>query len=75
MVALNEVYAKLSALSEDRARRVVELIEDLSELEAMENAEDIAAARAEQAKIVAGEKTVPWSELKAELDALHGTNQ
>ena len=75
MVALNEAYAKLSALSDERARRVVELIEDLAELEALEDAEDLAAAREEQAKIAAGEKTIPWNELKAELDALHGTNQ
>ena len=45
MVALNDAYAKLSALSDDRARRVVELINDLAELELTENAADIAAAR------------------------------
>ena len=45
MVALNDAYAKLSALSDDRARRDVELINDLAELELTENAADIAAAR------------------------------
>ena len=45
MVALNDACAKLSTLSDDRARRVVELIDDLAELEAMENASDLAAAR------------------------------
>jgi len=45
MVALNDAYAKLAALSEDRARRVVELIDDLADLEAMENVADVAAAR------------------------------
>ena len=45
MVALNDAYAKLSALSDDRARRVVELIDDLADLESMENAADIVAAR------------------------------
>ena len=44
MVALNEAYAKLSALSDERAQRVLSLIEDLAELEARENAEDLAAA-------------------------------
>ncbi|MEI6350115.1 MAG: type II toxin-antitoxin system Phd/YefM family antitoxin [Verrucomicrobiota bacterium] len=50
VVTLNDAYAKLSALSNERARRVVELIEDLSELEAMENAADLAAAREVLAK-------------------------
>jgi hypothetical protein len=45
MVALNDAYAKLSTLSEDRARRVVELIDDLAALEAIETAQDMAAAR------------------------------
>jgi len=40
MVALKEAYAKLAGLSDDRARRVVELIDDLAELEAREEAED-----------------------------------
>ena len=44
MVALNEAYAKLSTLSDERAQRVLSLIEDLAELEARENAEDLAAA-------------------------------
>lgn len=46
MVALNEAYEKLASLSEERAKHVVSLIEDLAELEARENAEDLAAARA-----------------------------
>lgn len=67
MVALNEAYAKLSALSEERARRVVELIEDLAELEAMEDAEDLAAAQKELAKINAGEETITLDELEKRL--------
>ena len=72
MVALNEAYAKLAKLSEERAQRVLSLIEDLAELEARENAEDLAAARESLADIAAGEEPVPWGKLKAELDALHG---
>ncbi len=72
MVALNDAYTKLAGLSEERAKRVVELIEDLAELEAREEAEDLAAAREALAEIAAGEKPVPWEQVKAELDALHG---
>ena len=52
MVALHDACTKLSALSDDRARRVVELIEDLAELEALKKA---------QAE-VRPEKTVPSAE-------------
>ena len=69
MVALNEAYAKLSTLSDERAQRVLSLIEDLAELEARENAEDLAAAREALAD---GEPPVPWEEAKARLDAIHG---
>ena len=69
MVALNEAYAKLSALSDERAQRVLSLIEELAELEARENAEDIAAARETLAD---GEPPVPWDEARARLDAIHG---
>lgn len=69
MVAINDAYAKLASLSDDRARRVVELIDDLAELEAIENAQDAAAAREALAD---GETPVPWTEAKATLDAIHG---
>jgi len=46
MVALNDAYAKLGTLSDERARRVVELIDDLAELEAREAAEDLAIGKA-----------------------------
>ena len=65
MVALNEAYAKLSALSDERAQRVLSLIEDLAELEARETEEDLAAAREALAD---GEPPVPWETVKAELD-------
>jgi hypothetical protein len=67
MVTLNEAYARLANLSEERAKRVFSLIEDLAELEARENAEDLAAAR----NVIANPESVPWQTLKAELDELH----
>ncbi len=68
MVTLNEAYARLASLSEERAQRVLSLIEDLAELEALENAEDVVAAR----QILADPHAVPWSTLKRDLDELHG---
>jgi hypothetical protein len=67
MVTLNEAYARLANLSEERAQRVLSLIEDLAELEALENAEDVVAAR----QVLASPESVPWETLKAELDELH----
>ena len=71
MVALNDAFAKLATLSEDRATRVVSLIEDLAEQEAREEAEDLAAARETLARIAAGEQTYPWEAVKKRLDAIH----
>jgi hypothetical protein len=68
MVTLNEAYARLANLSEERAKRVLSLIEDLSDLEALENAEDVVAAK----EALADPKAVPWQALKRELDELHG---
>jgi hypothetical protein len=65
-------WPNCKTLSDERAARVVSLIEDLAELEAREDAEDLAAAREALADIAAGEQPVPWEQLKAELDALHG---
>jgi hypothetical protein len=59
----------MQALSDERAARVVALIEDLAELEARENAEDLTATREALAD---GETPVSWEEAKARLDALHG---
>ena len=67
MVTLNEAYARLANLSEERAQRVLSLIEDLADLEALENAEDLIAAR----QVLANPESVPWPALKAELDELH----
>jgi hypothetical protein len=44
MIPVSEAFAKLQTLSEERAARVISLIEDLAELEALEDAEDLAAA-------------------------------
>ncbi len=69
MIAVSDAVAKLQTLSDERAARVVSLIEDLAEWEARENAEDLAAAREALAD---GGAPVPWEKLKAELDVLHG---
>jgi len=66
MVTLNDAYAKLSALSEERARRVVDLIEDLAELEAREDAEDLADAKAIKAEY--GDQGITLEELRAKYD-------
>ena len=71
MIAVADAVAKMQTLSEERAARVVSMIEDLAELEARENAEDLAAAREALAD---GEAPVPWEDVKARLDALHGSH-
>ena len=68
-VQLAEAIAKLETLSDSRAKHVVSLIEDLTELEALENAADLKAARAALAE--SGEP-VPWEQVKAKLDAQFG---
>jgi len=72
MTAVSDVVAKIQTLSEERAALVVSLIEELAELEARENAEDVAAAREALAD---GEAPIPWEEAKARLDGLHGIDQ
>ena len=67
MVTLNEAYARLANLSQERAQRVLSLIEDLADLEALENAEDLPAAK----QVLAHPESVPWQTLKPELDELH----
>ncbi len=46
MSTVIEAVAKLEKLSQNRADKVVSLIDDLSELEALENEADLQAARA-----------------------------
>lgn len=74
-VKVNEAFSKLERLSPERAQRIVAMIEDFAELEmleALEDAEDIAAADAALARIEAGDKPVPWEQVKAEANELHG---
>ena len=44
-VVISEVIEKLQSLSPERAEKVVSLIDDLAEIEAQENAEDLKEAR------------------------------
>lgn len=67
MVALNDAYSKLAALSDERARRVVELIEDLAELEAREDAEDLAAAHESLAEYEKTGEAITLDELDKRL--------
>jgi hypothetical protein len=67
MVSLSEAYARLAGLSEERAQRVLSLIEDLADLEALENAEDLVAAK----RVLANPESVPWQSLRSDLDELH----
>jgi hypothetical protein len=64
--------AKLEHLSEIRAQRVLSLIEDLAELEALENADDVKAARD---ALGDAEPPVAWAQAKAKLDAQFGFPQ
>jgi hypothetical protein len=50
-IEVEEAVTKLRSLSEERAIKVLSLIEDLAELEALENAEDLKDARAALAEM------------------------
>ena len=63
---LAEAMSKLARLSDDRAQRVLILIQDLAELEALENIADLKAAREALGET---DEPVPWAEVKARLDA------
>jgi len=69
---LAEAIAKLGHLSDARAKRVLLLIEDLTELEALENAADLKAARDALGELG---KPLPWEQVKAKLDAQFGFPQ
>ncbi len=71
-VELAEAIAKLETLSDSRVRHVVSLIEDLTELETLENAADLKAARA---ALAGSEEPLPWEQVKARLDAQFGLPQ
>ena len=67
-----EAMAKLAHLSEARAQSVLSLIEDLSELEALEKTADLKAAHEALAE---EEKPLPWAVAKERLDAQYGLSQ
>jgi hypothetical protein len=69
---LADAIAKLETLSDSRAKRVASLIEDLTELEALENAADLKAARDALGE---SEEPLPWEQVKAKLDAHFGLPQ
>ena len=71
-VELAEALAKLEHLSGARAQRVVSLIEDLAELEMLDNAGDLKAARDALGE---SEDPLPWEQVKAKLDAQFGVSQ
>jgi hypothetical protein len=69
---LAEAITKLENLSDVRAKRVLSMIEDLTELEALENAADLKAARDALGEL---EEPLPWEQVKARLDAQFGLPQ
>lgn len=71
-VELADAIAKLETLSVSRAKRVVSLIKDLTDLEALENAADLKSARDALGE---SEEPLPWAQVKARLDAQFGLPQ
>jgi hypothetical protein len=63
--------AKLENLSQDRADRVLSLIEDLAELEALEDAEDLKEAREVLAEVKAASAACPTN---SEAEALNSSD-
>lgn len=64
MDSVSDAVAKLQGLSPERASKVVSLIEDLAELEALENAADLKAARTALAD---AQPTISYDQLRDEL--------
>ena len=58
-----EALTKLQNLSPERASKVIALIEDLAELEALENADDLKDARKALAE---SSPTIPYEQLRRE---------
>ena len=67
MIEASEIVAKMQSLSEDRVARVVSLIEDLAELQARENEEDLAAARVSLAEYQTTGEAISLDELEKRL--------
>jgi hypothetical protein len=72
MTAPSSLLAKVESLSEERLAIVASLVDELAELQAREDAEDVAAAREALARIASGERPEPWEKVKADLDVVHG---
>jgi hypothetical protein len=64
MIAVEEALGKLRSLSPDRSQHVLALIEDLAELQALENKQDVEDAHAALAE--PGED-IPLEQLAKEL--------
>ncbi|HXP59335.1 MAG TPA: hypothetical protein VN829_02535 [Dongiaceae bacterium] len=72
---VTEAVAKLASLSQERADRVLSLIDDLAELEALEDAEDLEEAREVLAEVKAPSAarpdgirpTISFDQLRREL--------
>ena len=67
-----DAMAKLKHLSDARAQHVFSLIEDLTELEALETSADLKAAHEALAE---AEEPRRWEEVKARLDGQFGVSQ
>jgi hypothetical protein len=67
MTAIANAVSKLEGLSEERAARVISLIEDLAELEARENAEDLVAANEALAEYKKTGEAITLNELDKRL--------
>lgn len=64
MIAVEDAVSKLRCLSPDRSQRVLALLEDLAELQALEDKQDVEEARAALAE--PGEN-IPLEQLAKEL--------
>ena len=67
MTAFPEALAKLEILSEERKALVVSLIDDLADLEARENAEDLAAAQEALARYKKTGEAITLDELEKQM--------
>jgi hypothetical protein len=67
VIEVSDALAKLQTLSEERVARVVSLIEDLAELQARENAEDLAAAHESLAEYKMTGEAVSLDDLEKRL--------
>jgi hypothetical protein len=69
------VLSQLQSLSEERATKVLSLIEDLAELEALEDAEDLKAAREEIAEMERSASAPSAASGKAEFSNTSEANE